>query len=344
MTKLNLTTALENIKDIESLETYLKSLTEGERKTLPLAPIKKFTKNYGLDITTGETGELLKDAFAYEKQRLHFEKIGNAAVMAVTWLITGVIELGAFFMVFGDSGTLKTFFAIAIAACIATGRDFYGHSVRQGAVFYIAAEGKAGLVRRFTTWAQFYGVDISNAPLYHIVNGTVDLLNAAELLHEALESAIAGEIAMPLLVVIDTWSRALTGDDSDTKSASIGLAELDKIRAKFPGLAIIIIHHTGHKEKTRARGASLIHAAVDSEYHIKKLDDGNIYLENTKSKVSELAKPMAFKPKVVELLAPDGKYLLNENLEIEKSLVLESIAYNPLRRDWELIKNGFLRR
>jgi len=231
-------------------------------------------------------------------------------------------------MVFGDSGTYKSFIAIALCACIATGRAFFGHPVRQGAAYYIAAEGSGGIIRRFRAWSQENCVNITNAPIYRYT-GAVNLLDQAGVLAAALDDAIDAETEPPVLAVIDTWSRALTGDDSDTAAAAEGLKKLDQIREKFPGLAILLVHHTGHANKDRARGASLIHAAVDSEFRVEKATDGTIIFTNTKSKESELLPPMAFKARSVKLLGEEGHFLLNQAGKIETSAVLDAIDYAP---------------
>lgn len=261
MTREELTAALETITTIRGLTDYLLGLPETELKGLHLGPIKKHSRKYGFDIETGELGDLLKPFFDLEKKRPHFERIGNADIPTLTWVIKGIIEAGSLSMIFGDSGTYKSFIAIAASACVATGKEFYGHSVRKGAVFYIAAEGSIGIIRRFRAWSQ-ENQPITDAPLYRY-KGAVNLLEAANTLISALEDTVDAETEPPALAVIDTWSRALTGDDSDTAAAAEGLHKLDIIREKFPGIAIVIIHHTGHREKGRARGASLIHAAVD---------------------------------------------------------------------------------
>jgi hypothetical protein len=326
VTRQELTEAIKSLNTAEALTDYLLGLPEAELKSLPLSPLKKCAKNHGFDIMAGELGKLLQPLIELERKRPHFERIGNAVIKSLVWIVKGIIESGTLCMIFGDSGTFKSFVAIALSSCIATGRDFYGHPVKKGAVFYIAAEGSAGIIRRFRAWSQENCVSITDAPLYRYT-GAVNLLDAADILINALEEAIDAETEPPVLAVIDTWSRALTGDDSDTQAAAEGLSKLDLIRAKFPGLSVVIIHHTGHKEKTRARGASLIHAAVDSEYRIEKNLDGTIVFTNTKSKESELLPPLAFKSRKINLLADDGRYLLNEIGEIETSAVLERLDY-----------------
>ena len=328
MTRQELSEAIKTFQTPEELTGYLLGLPESELKTLHLSPLKKHTIKYGFDITTGEIGKLLKETIELDKKRPHFERIGNAAITPISWIAKGILESGALSMIFGDSGTFKSFIAIALSACIATGHKFYGHPVKKGAVFYIAAEGGAGIIRRFRAWSQEYAINIKNAPLYRYT-GAVNLCEAAETLINALEDVIEGETETPILAVLDTWSRGLGGDDSDTSAATEGLHKLDTIRSQFPGLAIVIVHHTGHREKSRARGAYLLHAAVDSEFRIEKQTNGNIIFTNTKSKESELLPPMIFKARGVKLLADDGRFLLNDNKEIETSAILEAIDFVP---------------
>lgn len=327
MTREELSKAIEAMTTIEALTDYLLGLPETEIKTLPLGPLRKHAKKYGLDITVGEVGELLKEPIELEKKLPHFERIGSAKIIRLVWIVKRIIEAGSLSMIFGDSGTYKSFIAIAIAACIATGRDFYGHSVKKGAVYYIAAEGSAGIIRRFQAWSQENCESIGEAPLYRYT-AAPNLVDSANVLIKALESNIEEETEPPALAIIDTWSRSLGGDDSDTGTAAEGLNKLDDIRAKFPGLALLLIHHTGHLEKKRPRGAYLLHAAVDSEFRVEKNKDYTIIMTNTKSKESELLSPMAFRARGVKLLAENGSYLFNEGREIETSVILEAIDYD----------------
>jgi len=215
MTRKELAAAIEPLTDIQSLSDFLFGLPEKEIKALPLAPLKKHVKKNGIDITAGEIGELLRELLEAEKMRPHFERIGNAVIAPIVWIINGIIEAGGLGMIFSDSGLFKTFLAIAMAACVALGVDFYGYRVKKGAVYYVAAEGSAGLIRRFRAWAQENRAVLTNAPIYRYT-ASPDLLNSASTLELALEDAIDAESEPPRLAFIDTWSRALAGDDSET--------------------------------------------------------------------------------------------------------------------------------
>ncbi|TXI80661.1 MAG: hypothetical protein E6Q39_02265, partial [Crocinitomicaceae bacterium] len=61
------------------------------------------------------------------------------------WLIHGFFESDSMSLLFGDPAAGKSFVAIDLAACIATGKDWHGHKTKQGAVIYIAGEGMNGI-------------------------------------------------------------------------------------------------------------------------------------------------------------------------------------------------------
>jgi len=266
----------------------------------------------------------IKEARVGKKAR--FVKIGGAPITPIRWIVKGFLEVGALGMIFGDSGTYKSFLSVALSSCVATGRPFFNMPIkRKGAVYYIAAEGQTGIIRRFRAWSQ-ENQPIQDAPLYRY-EGIVSLIGAADVLIAALDEAVQSETEPPVLVIIDTWSRSLANDDSDTSAAAEGLYKLDTIRDKFPDIAVMIVHHTGHANKDRARGASLLHAAVDSEYKLALDKDRKIVMTNTKNKESQPLPPLAFKPRVVNLLDGHGKNILNGDGEVETSAVLEMVGY-----------------
>lgn len=258
----------------------------------------------------------------------HFEKIGGMKIKPTPWVIKGLLAEGDLAMVYGDSGTYKSFFALALSLCIAKGVDFYGLPIKKpGAVYYLAAEGSSGLLRRAMAWGQENGYSITDAPFYRYC-GCVNLIEAADQLTVALENTTKTETAQPVLCVIDTLSRSLGGDDSSTTDSSLGLAAIDRIRARWPSLTILAVHHCGQSDKTRARGAYLWRAALDQEFRLEKIKGENaITLSHTKSKETEPLLPMNFALRQVTLLTDDGSPILNEDGEGETSAVLEKVQW-----------------
>ena len=71
----------------------------------------------------------------------HIEELVKG-VKPINWLIKGFLEMDSLSLMFGEPGCGKSFSAIDLACCVATGKDWHGKPVKQsGPVFYIAGEG-----------------------------------------------------------------------------------------------------------------------------------------------------------------------------------------------------------
>jgi hypothetical protein len=138
----------------------------------------------------------------------------------------------------------------------------------------------------------------------------------------ALSNLIKNMKATPSLVVLDTWSRALGGDDSDTGDSAAGLAALDAFRKRFNQVATVIVHHEGHTGG-RPRGWSGLHAAVDNEYRAERGNDEILRLTCTKAKEARRMDPIAFEFADVDL------GITNEDGEPVTSAVLNQVEYYP---------------
>src|SRR5215218_8363569 len=79
-----------------------------------------------------------------------------------TWLIDGIIPDKGKVMLFGEEGSHKTFIAIDMALCVATGTDYHGRAVERGHVVYVAAEGGAPIAKRLEAWEQHHGTEATD--------------------------------------------------------------------------------------------------------------------------------------------------------------------------------------
>ena len=71
----------------------------------------------------------------------------------IRWLVKGFLEMDSLSLMFGEPGCGKSFVAIDLACCVATGHSWHGKAIkRPGSVFYIAGEGFNGLSRRLMAW------------------------------------------------------------------------------------------------------------------------------------------------------------------------------------------------
>jgi len=230
----------------------------------------------------------------HTKNAFKFVRVGELQYRAPTWLIDGLLETETLGLLFGDPGCGKSFLAIDIALAIATGTRFYNRSVQQGAVFYIAGEGFNGLTRRFEAWSKHKRVNIAEAPLF-VSNRPVQFLDAASAAEvtEAVRE-LAKQNGDPALIVVDTVARNFgAGDENSTSEMGAFIASIDSVKAEFPGSSIMLVHHTGHSDKQRARGSIALNGALDTEYRLNKVNDV-ITLTNTKMKDAEPPAALAF--------------------------------------------------
>jgi hypothetical protein len=193
-------------------------------------------------------------------------------------------------LLFGESGAGKSFLAVDLALSIATGRDWNGHAVKQGSVFYLAGEGHAGFAKRFVAWAAHTGTDISSAPFF-LSTSAIGLPDDATLARLIQEIEASGTV--PALIVIDTLARSLIGDENRSDDVGGFIRSIDQIRMRY-GCAMLIVHHTGHNNSDRARGSSALKAAMDTELGLTN-KAGSKCLEVTKQKNHEPISPKLFK-------------------------------------------------
>jgi hypothetical protein len=186
---------------------------------------------------------------------------------------------------------------------------------------YVAGEGISGLSRRFYAWEIARGVSLNNKPIFRYT-GAANLIDRPEELSLAIKAHIEkhGE---PRVIVLDTWSRTMGGDDSAPQDAATALANLDQIRAQYPELTVLIVHHSGHAAKDRARGWSGLFAAMDSVYRLEKFDTQTV-VTNTKQKEDAPVQPLAFNIRGVKL-----RGVINEDGEQEYSACCEPCDYIP---------------
>ena len=225
----------------------------------------------------------------------------------IDYLIQGIIETDTSGQLFGPSGAGKTFVALDMSLCIATGKRWNNREVKQGLVIYFCAEGRAGISRRIKAWCIIHGKNKDDLSLIHISKNTIEFSQDKE------ETIVMNILAIPeahekqvALVVIDTLARHMPSgaDENSTKDMSIMIHVVDGIREKLGNCVIMFVHHSGHSSMERARGASALKAALDFEICCKPGE-----LKFTKMKDAEAPESIGFKLKSV---------IISEDSDIEE--------------------------
>ncbi len=231
--------------------------------------------------------------------------------VGVDWLVESLLPRGALASIFGPAGTCKTFIALSLALCTATGRDWCGRPVKQGPVVIVAGEGHAGIGLRIRAWLGHNNVSGEGLPLFISDSAvSIDEDAGAKALATAVD-AVTAKHGPPALVIIDTRARCLNGDENEAAAVGKFIRHLDE--SLPPETTKLVIHHSGHGTKERSRGSSAWIGALDTEFVIDRTDDGRITMKCSKQKDAEMPPPMAFKTETVVVDAD-----LNESIILEQ--------------------------
>ena len=262
-----------------------------------------------------------------------FVQVDKLETKPPNWLVPNYIEAESLVLLFGEPEVGKTFFSIDLACSIATGKDFHGLSVDKKPVFYIKGEGHNGFKRRIEGWKKEY--NISEIPLLFTSETGVALNEPHEVtkISDSIEVILENQFIEenPALIVVDTLARNFDGDENSNKDMSAFVKAIDKLRSDFQ-CTVLILHHPGHSQKNRERGAYALRGAIDTNYRFDKTEDNVRKLQPIKMKEAKLPEPLSFEFKVVDL---DDQHEGIENT----SLVLKNIE-NKLPIKTEKNKNG----
>ena len=207
----------------------------------------------------------------------------------IRWLIKKWIQAGGLAMVYGGSGTGKTFVVLDWVLRMAAGVETWaGLRVRPGGVIYLAGEGHYGLKARIAGWKQYHKVEHLNA---WVSGGACDL-NTPEGLAKTISEIRALEAENVAVIVVDTLHRFLIGDENKATDTKTMLDACSALSHTFD-CSVILVHHTGvnQEAKGRARGSSAWRGALDNQILVSTSGD-NIKLEQVKQKDCELADPI----------------------------------------------------
>ena len=175
------------------------------------------------------------------------------------WIVKKLVPQAQLGMVFGDSGSGKSFWSLDLACHIARGIPWRGNNVRQQRVVYCAAEGAAGFGKRIAGYARHSVVDPASLDI-RIIDRPPNLME----MQDALDLAKAIKRCGPVGVVfIDTLAQVTPGANENAGEDMGTLTYHCRLIAQATGAVVILVHHTGKDAGKGARGHSSLRAACD---------------------------------------------------------------------------------
>lgn len=184
------------------------------------------------------------------------------------WLVKGMITEGGLSLFWSGSDSFKTFVAIDIVMCVATGTEWHGRPVKAGHVVYVAAEDEGGVKLRMVGWRDTRGKGLPRANLTILRDG----ISLATEDGEKLINSILALPEQPKLIVIDTLQRTFgAGNENQTQDMNSYVLAADRLR-RATGANVMIIHHSGRNTE-QERGNLALRGACDTIITVKRTND-----------------------------------------------------------------------
>ncbi len=225
------------------------------------------------------------------------------------WLIHEVISEDGLSIMYGDPGTGKSFIALDMSLRVAMGLDWQGRSTRQVGVLYIAGEGARGLGKRVKGWRMKHQADWENVP-FMLLPVAVQLLDERERarLFRTIDEAKRKAGFDIGLVVIDTISRSIAGQDENGQDTMSGLVKIvDDVR-HYCGGAALGVHHSGKDKDRGMRGSTVLLGACDATIRLTK-DGEHITVKCEKQKDAEEFQPIYMRLEQLRWTTEQGEEL-----------------------------------
>lgn len=278
-----------------------------EELALKLENAGKFRQNevgaYGVGNPQEIFGDIVKAISSDTPEKLsrfHFKDEGELDDEPdPAWIVKELISERSTVMLYGQSGSYKSFLVLDICLSVAMGLPTFGSDTKSGLVFYAALEGKAHLKKARRAWRVLKGIEgkidnffVGRAPMVAIDAEVQEF-------GDEIVRRCAGR--KPAIIVIDTLSKSMAGlNENDAADANRYITFCDSLVETF-GCTVISVHHSSDKTEGRgARGSSAFKAGFDTVLEVKAhkaTKAVSVYVEKHKD-AEEREKPWTFEGRI----------------------------------------------
>jgi ABC-type dipeptide/oligopeptide/nickel transport system ATPase component len=185
------------------------------------------------------------------------------------WLVKGFLPKANLGVLFGESGSGKSFAMLDLSAAICRGLEFWnGHRVSKGRVLYVVAEGVSGFRQRIKAYCHQQAIPrIGMDVIYDITPNLTNVAQITDLISEIRQRESYD------LIVMDTFAQVMAGaDENNGLDVGNALAQCKRI-ANRCGAMVLLVHHSGKDASKGSRGHSSIKAACDVEIKVERSND-----------------------------------------------------------------------
>ena len=296
------------------------------KRQVTMASVIKMAKDAGYSERKVPTPEQVLERVAEIRAELPGKSLSRFGTVPIyhledqdaqSWLIKGVLPQAELGILFGASGSGKTFVALDIAFAVSMGLPWRGRRVKKGKVVIIAAEGGSGIKRRGKAYTTYHGIDLRDAHNLHVIKAAPNFLDGEDIAEVIAQIEALGDVS---LIIVDTLAQVTPGANENT-SEDMGraLANLRLLHAMSKAM-VLAVHHAGKDLSKGSRGWSGLKAAADVQIEVLRHDDNSREIHIEKMKDGEDGLRWAFKLEVVELGIDEDGDVVSSCVAIEAEL------------------------
>lgn len=213
--------------------------------------------------------DVSEEAARGERNRFRVVPAGEfAAGPPPAWIVRDVLPEAELAVVYGESGSGKSFLVLDIVAAVVRGVPWQGRKVKRGRAVYVVAEGAGGFRNRLNAYARQYQVELGQEGLGVIADAPNFLRDDDKELAEAIQEAGGASV-----IVIDTLAQSMPGGNENAGEDMGKVLARCRRLAKTIGALVILVHHSGKDAAKGARGWSGLRAAADAEIEVTRNGD-----------------------------------------------------------------------
>lgn len=186
-------------------------------------------------------------------------------------IIQGVLAEKSITVLYGDSNTGKTFFAVSVACAISEGDRVHDRQTRKGNVLYLASEAPETIEMRIQANRKYFKKDYKNIAVVKTALNFYESENDANEIIELI-TQLEKERGEFKLMIVDTLAQVSIGANENSGDMNTVISNVAKIK-NATGVSALIIHHPGKDTSRGMRGHSSVRASIDTEIEVTEKDD-----------------------------------------------------------------------